>query len=279
MSTYSVKHQSISMFLLFFLTAISPFSLFSKESEKINPHKFAVLTIPKSGTHLITRCVKKITNQSSVGEMRHHSDDDWIEQLEYYWDNDTHYGMHRFFSEELAEKLFDHNFKVIFMIRDPRDQTVSVLNWLLEGKWPNTLDPIMFTDTLSNEEKLHEVITGERFGFSTLTRYVSSHLGWMFYSHPNIHVVRFEDLVGSKGGGDDEKQLETILNIAKHIDVPLSQEQAISIAKKLFGNTNTFRRGQIGAWKSTFEQEHRDAFKQVFGQELIEMGYEQNFDW
>jgi len=251
----------------------------SDETKDNEINKFAILTIPKSGTHMINKYLHKLTGFKNVGPHSIEDPDEWVSFLNKSWEQKRYFAQHRFFSDYLAAKLIDHHFKIIFMIRDPRDQTLSVFNWLLEGKWPNTLDPAMFTDELSYEEKVHEVITGERFGFSTIRRYVSPHFGWMTFPHSNILVVRFEDLVGPQGGGDANKQLDTILAIAEHIGLPMKMNKAKRVANKLFGGTNTFRNGQIGQWENVFQEEHKEAFKQVFGQEIIEMGYEQDFEW
>jgi hypothetical protein len=98
-------------------------------------------------------------------------------------------------------------------------------------------------------------------------------------NYPYALTVRFEDLVGSNGGGDDAKQLATVKAIAKHASIELSEERAQEIASNLFGNKGTFRKGQIGAWKEEFTAEHKDLFKQYGGELLIKLGYEKDLNW
>ncbi len=99
-------------------------------------------------------------------------------------------------------------------------------------------------------------------------------------NYPYALTVRFEDLVGSNGGGDDAKQLATVKAIAKHVSIELSEERAQEIATNLFGITkNTFRKGQIGAWKEEFTPEHKKLFKQYGGELLIKLSYKNDLNW
>lgn len=97
--------------------------------------------------------------------------------------------------------------------------------------------------------------------------------------HKNFYCTKFEDLVGSKGGGDDKKQINEVLNIAKHLGINLTAEKAKNVALKLFGNTGTFRKGKIGSWKTEFTQQHKKEFKQFAGKLLIDLGYEKSLNW
>jgi hypothetical protein len=122
---------------------------------------------------------------------------------------------------------------------------------------------------------LDEVLTNI---IKDINTYYNIWLPWMNY--PYGFTIRFEDLIGSKGGGDDAKQIATVKAIAKHISVELSEERAQEIATNLFGITkNTFRKGQIGAWKEEFTPEHKKLFKQYGGELLIKLGYEKDLNW
>ena len=97
----------------------------------------------------------------------------------------------------------------------------------------------------------------------------------------NVHVIRFEDLIGQAGGGSKEKQVYEIQKIAQHLDINLSIEQATDIAYRLFGGTFTFREGQIGSWKKYFTPEIKQVFKNTPGglDLLIQLGYEKDNNW
>lgn len=93
-------------------------------------------------------------------------------------------------------------------------------------------------------------------------------------------TIRFEDLIGSSGGGSDKKQIETVNAIVKHIGIELSQEEIQQIAaKSFFTGSRTFRKGHIGDWRNHFTEEHKQIFKEVHGDTLIKLGYEKDYDW
>lgn len=102
-------------------------------------------------------------------------------------------------------------------------------------------------------------------------------LPWM--QQPFTYVTRFEKLVGPQGRGSREDQVKELRNIATHLHIRCSEEGIERIANNVFGGTSTFRRGVIGSWKSHFMEEHKSLFKEVAGQLLIDMGYEEDFDW
>ncbi len=46
--------------------------------------------------------------------------------------------------------------------------------------------------------------------------------------------------------------------------------------------SHTFKKGgkgSIGGWQTYFKEEHKDAFKKVAGDLLIELDYEQDLNW
>jgi hypothetical protein len=104
-------------------------------------------------------------------------------------------------------------------------------------------------------------------------------LPWL--DEPNCLIVRFEDLVGSKGGGCDTRQKETIREIAQHIGISINNTFIETIARELFGSSGskTFHKGQINGWKEYFKPEHITAFKRRSNETLLRMGYETKADW
>ena len=102
-------------------------------------------------------------------------------------------------------------------------------------------------------------------------------MGWI--KEKKIYTVRFEHLVGPQGGGSRIKQINEIICIAKHIGVKITIKMAKKIAINLFGNSATFRKGQIGSWKQYFNKAHIEQFKKECGKLLIDLGYEKDFNW
>ena len=107
--------------------------------------------------------------------------------------------------------------------------------------------------------------------------------GWI--DDPNVYAVKFDDLVVERGGPAEEKRLHNVERILDHLGVSLSFEQIKSQFASYTLNpeeSHTFKKGgkgSIGGWKDLFNAEHKEAFKQVAGQTIIELGYEQSLDW
>ncbi|MEA5598361.1 hypothetical protein [Rivularia sp. UHCC 0363] len=51
------------------------------------------------------------------------------------------------------------------------------------------------------------------------------------------------------------------------------------IADKVFGGTATFSKKIIDNGKNYFSSQHKEAFKELSGEMLIELGYEKNLNW
>ena len=169
----------------------------------------------------------------------------------------------------------------IVMIRDPRDVIVSMNEWIKV-----MADTPLASEFLTHpqEEQLHELIENPNLQMNGFYPYVfdtklaiKEALSWV--KNPSVFLCRFEDLIGEKGGGSREKQEETIAALAMHLKKTLPTTKIQEIADSLFGDTVTFRKGQIGSWKEAFTPHLKEVCKKAMGQELIELGYETNFNW
>lgn len=240
---------------------------------KIN-NTVLLISIPKSGTHLLFKTIKNITHQDIVFEnsmkscKNHNLFNISVEDLDLCTTVHASLPLHSHltYKKEYEQLLLKKKAVVLFNIRDPRDQAVSLAHWQkdLPPHFPHAIG-------LPFNEVLTKVIIN-------IERSYSNWLPWMNY--PYALTVRFEDLVGTLGGGNNEKQLETIKAIARHVSVDLSDERADEIAKDLFGITKqTFRKGQIGSWKKEFTPEQKELFKIYGGELLVKLGYEKDLNW
>ena len=92
-------------------------------------------------------------------------------------------------------------------------------------------------------------------------------------------TTSFEKLIGPQGGGTREEQIAELGRIADHVGLRHSPALLGQIADAVFGGTKTFRKGTIGTWAADFTDDHKRAFKEVAGDALIAMGYEQDHEW
>jgi hypothetical protein len=223
----------------------------------------------------------QISYETTVGYLKRNEQLQRIADLKPGQVISTHSPIHR----ELDRLLEQMDIKVLFLVRDPRDVSVSLCYYI-------TREPIFgerrtYMQSLPDDHaRLMATITGidtydvvgERIYWPSIEVLFRSRLDWL--DHPRACVVAFEDLVGPKGGGTSERQRASIQKIAKHVGLRLTARDVEHIARSIFSRrTSTFRRGQIGGWRQEMVSEHRSAFKTLAGSLLIDLGYEADLEW
>lgn len=171
----------------------------------------------------------------------------------------------------------------VLLIRDPRDLLISQIFHMEKWNWPGC--PLLDRDQFNKatfSQRLDWLISFPNELFCTdrffgIKEYVQMSLELM--KDPSVLTCRFEDLVGPRGNGDRSIQIDTVMRLASHFGYPLSHNEAVCIADQLYGDTATFREGQIGSWERTFSQDQKDTFKRSMGSELIELGYVNDNNW
>lgn len=191
---------------------------------------------------------------------------------------------HVYWSPELIKLTKGANIRTIFIIRDLRDVAVSLAHYLGKQKNRHRLQH-HFESIDSDDAKLMEVILGASQKLfpdcsspKTLGEFAMAFAPWLEES--NCLTVHFEDLIGSGGGGSDQKQLAKIKAIANYLELDVSESEIAKVGKNLFcKDSPTFRKGQIGDWQNYFNDEHKRVFKDLAGEALIKFGYETSNNW
>lgn len=188
---------------------------------------------------------------------------------------------HMPFSKDGKEIIEKYIKKTITIIRDPRDMAISMINHSRTRPLHHA-HRYLFKKLHNDSERLHAVVEGYNNDFGRLIDLNSmydSMLQWKNQS--NNLTIKFEDLVGQKGGGTLEKQIKTIKSIIAHLNIPqkISDDEILSIADTSFGASGTFRKGKISGWKNIFLDKDKEFFKLKINQVLVENGYESNNQW
>lgn len=241
---------------------------------KADDSKIVALSIPKSGSFLLYKCINLLTGKQPM----HAYHASYFEQ----WDKGF-VTNHELPTQETLSFFERHNIRGVFIYRDPRDQIVS--------------SAFFFKDYLKNPKavamEMHNLITDfmydsclwwdyvvfmghDRPENKNINSFYRAQLGWL--KSPQVYCTSFEKLVGPRGGGFLELQLREIRNIANHLGIRVTDEQIRYIADQLFGRF-TFREGKIGAWRDHFSNDHRALFKALTGNLVIELGYEKDLAW
>lgn len=171
----------------------------------------------------------------------------------------------------LISLLETEGIKSLCMVRDPRDIVVSNFKYVTNIDTTHITHK-HFSSLPDDDARLMAAIRGVERIHASIGDVLSKYEGWL--NDKNTLIVRFEDLIGSRGGGDDSRQYETILAIARHLEIDITEEQAKEICSRTFSTKSpTFRTGSIGGWRKYFKDEHEKVFNENVGELLKVYGY------
>lgn len=196
---------------------------------------------------------------------------------------------HLMHCEEILDILRENNCKTLFIYRDLRDVAVSHARWVTKEERIFLHD--IYLQQKDFDQQLMSSIQGTPVGTPLGSNVSQPDIGtdflrWKGWIHePSALAIKFEDLVGERGGGCEDTRLHLVEKIMNYLEIPFSTEQIKSQFTSHAMNpeeSHTFKKGgkgSIGGWKKHFKEEHKEAFKQVAGQLLIDLGYEKDLDW
>jgi len=150
------------------------------------------------------------------------------------------------YTEDMICAVKRYGFRVIVVVRDPRAVVASMVPYVLRSRG-HPLHALFLNLKVEERYRIaYEGYTDEKLFFPSIaTRYLAVE-PWV--KDKDVLVVKFEDFVGPKGGGSDDKQTETLKQICSHIGIPLGLIPKIK--QELFGpGRSTFRKGQTDLWK------------------------------
>lgn len=196
---------------------------------------------------------------------------------------------HLMCTDEIKSILANESCKQFFIYRDLRDVAVSHARWVL--KEPRIFLHDIYKQLPSFDDQLMSTIQGIPLGSPFGSNLSQPNIGQDFYrwigwiDDPNTMAIRFEDLVGERGGGDEEKRLHIISQILDYLEVNLPTSEVKSRFASTVMNpseSHTFLKGgkgQIGNWETYFNEKHKKEFKKVAGSLMIKLGYETDQNW
>lgn len=165
-----------------------------------------------------------------------------------------------------------------FIYRDPRDLLVS---------------QVFFATDMHEEHGMHEYYNslpdfGERLKVairgvdqeglkmvSVKERY-DGVFQWL--GQKNVMCIRFEDLINHRDSTLNA-MLDEVEKTGYKIPMPREKTLPVMIEAIQPSKSHTFRSGKTGGWRNYFADEHKSLFKEVAGDLLVQLGYEENNDW
>jgi hypothetical protein len=260
------------------------------------------ISFPKSGTHLLdqillgfsgvapfSRRLRSFYAQYDGDTGRKRSTAETVAWLELLRPLDIT-SAHLFSSPEALQRVCTPVFVPYFIFRDPRDVVVSHVFYVTDME-PNHVHHAYYQSLPDFEARLKTSILGlppfdyakpgsaqgfnQQVEFPDIAKRFEPYLGWL--DRPEVLTIHFEDLVNDRAAA-----LNRILDhfLAR---VPLTTPRQ-TILDSLEASINpqkspTFRSGKTGEWKKYFKDEHKAIFKEVAGDLLICLGYEQDGKW
>ncbi len=268
--------------------------------------KAFINSLPKSGTHLTAKCLKlmgyseldhlgsaQVISPSMLSKIRRFA---WYPFTQGYLLGvdtpvevskrivhsrlkksrpHTFFTAHVGYSTALLDAVRAHNIAPIVVYRDPRAVLVSFIHYVTKLK-----EHVLHSEFkgLSDEDKFQYVLKGHRFNKAYLeplrTRCLALD-GWLSSDH--VLKIRFEDLVGEKGGGTLKSQEETVSSLCNWLEIP--ESKSAGVADELFGpGRHTFRKGQIDSWRNELSDENIKTVEEKLGDILKRWGYSNVFN-
>lgn len=182
---------------------------------------------------------------------------------------------HSRYSDHLYDLITRRGMRMVVVIRDLRDIAVSHAHFMVDYKGHVLNDFYVRTLGSFNEQLMFSLCGGQAepgIYLESIAERARGLEGW--FHRDGVLTVRFEDMVGARGQGDDQVQRQTMERIAAHLGAKVDKKQLDEYQQALFGGAGgTFRKGQIGGWRDVFTPEHLTRFNEIAGDILERWGY------
>ncbi len=248
------------------------------------------ISFPKSGTHLLDQILLGFSRVAPFARRLHSFYAEYegasgrkrAPEQALAWLDSLHSrdvaSAHLFARPAAVARVISPSFVPYFIFRDPRDVAVSHVFYVTEME-PGHVHHDYYRSLTSFDERLRVSILGRPDAgveFPNLAERFDPYLGWL--EQDEVMKIRFEELVHDRRA--------TLGRIAEHL---LRRVNTLQTPRELLIETletsinpkksPTFRSGKTGEWKKYFTPEHKRIFKDVAGDLLIRLGYEQGHDW
>lgn len=242
-------------------------------------------SMPKAGTHLLMSLLESLPQMRFAGQVVSYLGEDAVGEEQEFAHlarrlerlRDSHYVIAHLTRDPAVEDLLvTSGAQMVTMVRDPRSAVVSWAHYLLttrhvpgrewvRDRYPDfdTLVPALVRGFGEPHVFPYLPEVGERF--RRYTAWSESEFGI---------VARFEDLVGTKGGGHAERQHEVTRGIIEYLGYSDPQALSDEIVPRIFSaNSATFRSGHIDSWRQELPAELADEIHERCGTHMEKWGY------
>ncbi len=177
-----------------------------------------------------------------------------------------------------------HGFKMMHLIRDPRDIVVSGCFYHLHSKeiWLHKAEPDFDGDTYHNKiNSLQNIDDRLLFEMEHNTVENMKNIIHWDYNLPNCIEVKYEEIINDASLNKFDSIFLFLGFRKKH----LRMLRKIVKANSIFSDSvkvaelSHVRSGKTEQWKNHFKEIHKKRFLELFGDILIKLGYEKDNTW
>jgi hypothetical protein len=165
------------------------------------------------------------------------------------------------------------NVSPFIITRDPR----AVLNSFVHYVSRNDRHPLHRKFLQSNDVQRYKLALNgfvDNKNSSLVSLYSSCLAVYPWMKNNKVTNIKFEDLIGEKGGGSREKQFMCIKNVCESLELNKNDDEIEFIISDLFGkNDNTFRKGKVDSWKTEIPEQLLDDVNKELADILKNWGY------
>jgi len=189
-------------------------------------------------------------------------------------------GAHIFYTVKTERIMKEMNVVHFFIYRDLRDVVISEAYYLTYMNWWHRLSR-HFRALTTDEERITFAIRGAqneplKSVFPDIAQRFHWYRSWLH--DPNTFCVKYENLISDRR---ESAIYEMIQHYAKYTNSSFDHDLCFHTTLNNINpaKSHTYRQGKAGGWREVFTEQHKSIFKQLAGNLLIELGYEQDNSW
>jgi hypothetical protein len=242
-------------------------------------------SMPKSGTHLLASLLDGLGDLRFAGHLvtfdcndRHQPEQplaDLTRRLAALR-NGRYLGGHLIADEVVQDRVATSGVKLLTILRDPRAVTVSGANYVLEATQLRDRDEAL--EIFPDKDSILRAMVfghgepGDKFHFPEIGERYAAYAAW--WDSPVGLTVRFEDLIGGRGGGDDDEQVDRVATVLQFLGYGADADTSRRLAARLFSEKAiTFRTGRVDSWREELPRDLTAEIENRCASWMARLGY------
>lgn len=242
---------------------------------KVGP-KVVLNSLPKSGTHLLETLFFNLPLMRHSGKktLRIQTQNPIDPKLKFI--SSLKKGQfllaHMQYHKSIIHTANDNDAKIIHLIRDPRDVMLSHLNYV--EKMDTTQKSHAFITKYDNRlDRLKAMIEGKENVLEPFPVVLDKFAPWL--NHNNVLILKFEDLIGEKGGGSKEAQINAVIKTCEFISIDIEESEIEKISNSIYSpKSSTFNKGKIGNWNKVLNEDEKKWLNNIISKQIKSYDYE-----